>query len=204
MATAKKTTAKKPALVKPKPATAPAINLEEDAAPVVTQDSMKQIMDLVSNQVALEKRIAKGVALLEDLGNQLKLITDKQLPDLFQQLGLKEFTLADGTKVLMDQQVYPNISEANKAAAHAWLRKNKFDSLIKSKCDISFGKGDDKKAAALIAFLTKKGYTSYTLKESVHPQTLGAFVREQLAAGKALPDSIGINPVTRAKLKFPK
>lgn len=183
------------------------ISLEEDAAPennVPTGDQLEKVLSLVKQQMVLEKRIATGVKLLTELNEELKRLTEKDIPALFDILRVKELTLQDGVTVTVDEKVYPNITEANKDAAHKWLRAHNFGDLIKEEVKVNLGKGQETKMAQLVKWLVTKKYTDFTQKESVHPQSLGAFVREQLKKGAKLPDTIGINPVRKSTLKVIK
>jgi hypothetical protein len=63
-----------------------------------------------------------------------------------------------------------------------------------------FGMGKEKRAGDLLTFLLKKGYEAES-KEYVHSQTLSAFVREQIEAGRKIPmDLLGVFQYDEAKV----
>jgi predicted NACHT family NTPase len=72
------------------------------------------------------------------------------------------------------------------------LRDNNHGDLIKNTISVDFGRGEDNDAADLKQGLNDMG-RSYTDKTGVHPQTLRAFVREQVESGQTLPlDLLGV------------
>ena len=65
----------------------------------------------------------------------------------------------------------------------------------------AFGKGESEQALQLCAELQAKGVAAQ-FEQTVAPQTLKAFLREQLAAGTDLPlELFGARPVWTTKLK---
>jgi hypothetical protein len=161
------------------------MNFEDDVI-VPSDEQLRRVAALISNQLILEEAVADLEEALAKRKEELEKITARDLPALMQELGLSEVRLADGTRLSINHKVQASIKEANKPQAFAWLRKNGHGSLIKTEVNARFGRGDEKKATRLFTQLYKKGYEA-TLKESVHPQTLGAFVREQLAEARQLP-----------------
>jgi hypothetical protein len=51
---------------------------------------------------------------------------------------------------------------------------------------MNFGKGEDQQAKELVDWMSRNGLTP-NVKETVHPQTLRAFVKERMSAGLELP-----------------
>jgi hypothetical protein len=85
---------------------------------------------------------------------------------------------------------------ANREKFYKWLRENNFGSLIRTEVVAQFGMGEDKKAVALTLSLLKRKY-DVIQKQSVHPSTLKAFVKEQLEKehGITLPSVLDPNPI---------
>lgn len=131
----------------------------------------------------------KNAQVIQDLEDQLATMkavhtkyTKTELPELFTQYGLTEITLADGRVIKMVEDTFASISEANQTGAFTWLRENDHGGLIKNQVVADIGKGMDKEALQLIQHIQDMGL-DYKAKQSVHPQTLKAFVKEQLAEG---------------------
>lgn len=181
----------------------PLVDMEEDAGRV-SSTSVAELRILIGKQVEVETTIATLTASLKEQQKELDSLTMQVIPAFFDQVGVKEITLPDGTKVTVEEKVYPNISKADWPAAYAWLKKNKLESLVKNEMKVEFGKGEEEKAEELIEYLVTHSVENFTNKQYVHPQTLGAFVRERLAEGKDIPASISVNPVRKSVVTKPK
>ena len=161
---------------------------------------LKSLADLAKQQLTLEGRIAKGEELLAQLNDQLKELKEKRIPDAMAEIGMESFSLSDGSSINVEKYYAGSISEDHKKDAFAWLRKNEFDALIKRNITCKFGKGEDAKATVLVKQLDKMRLP-YEDKEAVHPQTLKAFIREQMEAGSELPTELfGVFVGNRAKI----
>lgn len=145
---------------------------------------------------------------IKDLEQQLKdakaeynRLTIEDMPELMNELGLSEFRLSDGTRVTCEEDVKTSITAANKPAAMEWLRNNGYSGLIKTRVVAEFDRGDHERANEVSQAIAQE-HDAVTVDEHVHPSTLKAFVKEQLAAGNNLPwDLLSIHPFNRATLK---
>lgn len=151
------------------------------------------------------QELQKTIASLEDDLKQakevLRVVEEQELPEAMQAANLKEIKLTNGAKVTINEFYKGYISEKNREKAHAWLLANNHGGIIKHEVNLKFGKDEGDKAADAVASLQQKGLDP-AVKETVHPQTLNAFVKEQLTSGKDLPaDLFGIFVGSRAKLK---
>ena len=70
-------------------------------------------------------------------------------------------------------------------------------------CKLTFGMGEDARAAALCENLMTAGYV-VEQKELVPPSTLRAFVQERLESGLPLPDSITVFSIRKTIVKSSK
>lgn len=169
----------------------------------LSDDELVQVSVLAEKQVILEERIEKGEALLKQLTAELNQIRDKDLPAAMQEIGVSSITLTNGKKIEIKTEVYASIPKDGEHAGKAlpWLRDHNFGGLIKNVISTEFGKGEDDKAIQAATVLAEAGFTP-TQKETVHPQTLKAFLKEQLAAGAEIPlELFGAFVVDRAKVK---
>ncbi len=73
--------------------------------------------------------------------------------------------------------------------AHNWLRQNGLGDIIKNDVTVSFGSGEDNKAAEYANLAKGQGYQP-TQKLKVEPMTLKALVRERIENGKDMPMDI--------------
>ena len=142
------------------------INFEEDQ-----QDAMKKTGNIQS------------------LADQVERLSGEVIPTMMSEMGLAELKLEDGSHLKVSTSYKAHITEANKEMAFNWLRDNGLGDIIKNEISVSFGRGEDNKAAHY-AELAKGQGLSPTQKLKVEPMTLKALVRERIEAGKEMPTEI--------------
>ena len=158
--------------------------------------------------VELAQLLVEQKARFEDLEERTKdakaalMRTEREdLPMLMAEAGLQELRLADGSLVSIKEDCDAGISEANRPAAMRWLESNGFGGLIKTKIQLALDRGNHEEAVALRDQLAQT-HPEVELKEEVHHSTLKAFVKEQLASGKAIPmDLFSVHPYSKATIK---
>lgn len=158
--------------------------------------------------VALAQLLEDHRSTVEELKAELKSAEEamrrverEDLPELMRELGLTEIRLDNGAVVTVKEDVDTRISAANAPAAHAWLVEHGFGGLIKTAVAVTFGRGEHDAAVAVRDSLAQQ-YPDVSLDEKVHPSTLKAFVREQLAAGQPIPaDLFSVYPYSKAVIK---
>jgi hypothetical protein len=163
----------------------------EDLSAPVGGDDQKHVMSRLGDiskllaeqrekQVELDE-LAKKMVVLQD---RVNLISSTAVPDIFLELGLTKVKLADGSSVEVKTDYAAGITEEKKPGCFAWLEKFGHASLITREFSTKFKKGDERLVKKFITNLTKLGVT-YKDKSGIHPQTLKAFVKEQLAGPTA-------------------
>ena len=129
----------------------------------------------------------------------LRRLEQEDLPELMAELELQSFKLSDGSSVEIQKDVECGISEERRPAAHACLVQNNFGGLIKTEVKVAFGRGQLEAAKACAEQIGGE------MKEAVHPATLKSFIKEQLAAGKAVPfELFGVRPFNKVKITVKK
>jgi len=157
-------------------------------------DTALKMQDLQKVIGSLEEELKRNKELL-------RIVEETELPEAMQAANLQEIKLTNGAKVTISPFYKGYISEKNRAAAHEWLLNNKHGGIIKHEVSLRFGKDEGEKAQDAVQSLKQKGLDP-AVKESVHPQTLNAFVKELLTSGKDLPAELfGVYVGSRAKLK---
>jgi hypothetical protein len=160
--------------------------VDVEAAPAPSDGDLTKIRKLGELQIEIMTRIAKGEAVLARLNEYLKDVTERQLPLVLKEVQMRDFTLMDGSRVVLEEFVAAGIKKANKPKAYAWLEETGRGDLIKHVITISFGKGEDAWARKFMADLEKrKKKVAAERKDDVNFQTLNAFVREQVAMLRA-------------------
>lgn len=169
--------------------------------------------------VAAERETEKANEALIVAKEKERVLREETLPAMLQELGVEKMTLSDGNEITVKQEVYASVPEHRKTDAFNWLERNGFGGLIKTLVAVEFGKGQLDEAGALVEKLAAEGVEA-EIARSVHPQTLKAFLKEQLATPKLAEDfteeelaagrtvlsleMFGARPVNTAKVKLKK
>ena len=154
--------------------------------------------------------LEKDVETLEEVIKQKKAealeLKTKTLPDMLREVGMASFTLMDGTLIELKDEVYTDIPAAKREDAFRWLRENGHGDLIKHEIKLSFGMGEDTEARAIRDLLVNhESPLNFTEKETVLPQSLRAWVKDQDRRGAEIPaEVISVHRVTNAHFKTPK
>jgi hypothetical protein len=157
---------------------------------------LKRVIQLANLMVEQRQRVDALKTDLEKATADLRAIETVDLPELMREVGMKSVTLDDGSMIDLVDEVDCGITEAKRPEAHKWLIENGFGGLIKTEVVVAFGRGEHE---AALKCAEEVGGTAV---ERVHPATLKSFVKEQLAAGRAVPfDTFGVYPYSKAKLK---
>tara|TARA_R100001591_G_scaffold34026_3_gene45405 strand:+ start:10351 stop:10929 length:579 start_codon:yes stop_codon:yes gene_type:complete len=167
-----------------------------------TLDSEYRKISSIAQQLQkLQEEVKETELLLHAQKEALRMYEEQALPEAMQAANLREIVLTNGSKITVNEFYKGYISEKNREAAHAWLLSNNHGGIIKHEVSLKFGKDEGEKAQDAVQSLKQKGLDP-AVKESVHPQTLNAFVKEQLTSGKDLPAELfGVYVGSRAKLK---
>lgn len=152
----------------------------------------------------------RKVAAIEDelkkAQEEYRRIEQEDIPELMRECEVESMTLAGGWTISIEPDFHCGISEDRRERAHAWLDQNDFGGIIKTTVGIPFAR-DERAAAIKFADNLRKKLKDHDviLGESVHYQTLKAFLRERMAAGDSIPTTLfGILHYTKAKLVAPK
>ena len=177
------------------------IDLLEDVAPA--SNELGAIADMAQRMFDLENEINQTEDLLKQKKQNLKMLAEQDLPDLMQELNIKNFTLSNGAKVEVKDVIQASVpsqgaidrikDEDEKEAMRIlqqqcfdWLRDNGLGDLIKSNVEVQFGRNEDDKCNAFTEELREKKLY-YKRAVGVHPASLNATLRERLSEGKDVP-----------------
>ena len=153
----------------------------------------RQLIEADANVKAMEEE-------LKEAKEAARKLREEDIPCAMQEIGLSSFTMDTGEKVRIAQEVYASIPADRKPEAFKWLLDNNFGDLIKTEVAVAFGRGEVDDAHNLVRALKDEGLDA-SCSESVHPQTLKAFLKEQVASGAAVPlELFGARPVWTAKI----
>src|SRR5258708_2303296 len=112
---------------------------EADAAALPSDAALARVSELARKQADLEKQVMDAEATLNNLQKELARVTELELPEALDAVGLAEIKLLDGSKVTVGTEYFANISAERRAAAFAWLRDRGHGDIIKNEVKGTFG-----------------------------------------------------------------
>ena len=166
------------------------IDYEKDRVESVTQaDTAKTLSDKVIELKNLEDEIENAEESLSKLKEKAKYISNIEVPQMMEEMHITKLKLKDGESVEIKKIYGASIPPENQDKAFTWLRNNGLGDIIKNDVTVTFGRGEDNKAADYAVLARGQGFEPVQ-KIGVHPQTLKAVVRERLEAGQEMPSDL--------------
>ena len=126
---------------------------------------------------------------LSKLKEKAKYISNIEVPQMMEEMHITKLKLKDGESVEIKKIYGASITPDNQEQAFTWLRNNGLGDIIKNDVTVTFGRGEDNKAATYAVLARGQGYEPVQ-KIGVHPQTLKAVVRERLESGQEMPSDL--------------
>jgi hypothetical protein len=167
----------------------------------VTDGELTIVSDLANKQLKLASEVSELEADLKAKKEELRLTSEQELPDAMQQAGLTQIKLSSGENITISEFYNAHISKANQEKAYEWLVTNGHEGLIKNEVLLKFGREETEVVDQTVFALQSRGL-SPEVRQSVHPSTLKAFVKEQITNGNDIPtEPFGIYIGTKATIK---
>jgi len=175
---------------------------EQDAGALTVQnDDLQSVGELAKRAKQLEKEIEELEDTVKERKEQQRKLLEESIPGRLTELGMKSFKMADGSQIDVKAFYNASIKEENRAKAYEWLRDNGFDDIIKNTVSVRFGRGEDQLCDTLLNQLRENNYP-VEQAQKVEPQTLKAWVREQVERGSEFPTELfGVYIGQRATIK---
>ena len=165
---------------------------------------LSEITDLAEKQIVLMEELEQLKAAADRKQKQLRYVEEVLLPNAMAEAEMSSFTLDSGASVAIKRDYTATISAAHWSAAKSWLIENDGDGVIKSTVTIAFDKGDGERAEEAVTLLMESGFAP-TAKETIHPQTLKATVKDYIRKGVDLPfDVFGVFEIVKSIVVLPK
>jgi non-ribosomal peptide synthetase component F len=163
--------------------------------------TLAEISALAHALVAADREVDSAEQALREAKEKARQLREESLPMAMLELGVETLTLNTGEKVSVKQDVFAAIAADQRSAAFDWLEQHGFGGLIKTELELKFGRDEQERMQEAATLLRAEGYQP-EIARNVHPQTLKAFLREQLEAGNPeLPlDLFGARPIWTAKI----
>jgi Asp-tRNA(Asn)/Glu-tRNA(Gln) amidotransferase B subunit len=170
----------------------------------VDEEGLSRVSKLANRQLRAERRVAELDADLKQAQRELREIANDQLPAAMLEYGIREFKLEDGSQISVKNFYSASIPKDRQEETFAWLIDHGFGDLIKNQVSVSFVRGQEENASALVQELEDR-HMPTSNRKWVEPMTLKAFTREQVEAGNELPfDLFQLFIGEQAKITKPK
>ena len=191
------------------------INLLDDVAPA--SNELGAIADMAQQMFDLEEEISAIELSLKQKKQDLNKLANQDLPDLMQELNIKDFSLNNGAKVKVEDVVSASVPsqssiirakgddkaelEIRQQQCFEWLRANGGAELIKSNVEVQFGRDEDALCNEFTQELKNRSL-HYKRAIGVHPATINSFIKEKIDNGQNIPrDLFKIYEGRRAKIR---
>ena len=166
------------------------INFEQDKTDILDKsENIKSLSNEVQKMESLVREIEDIEENLKKRKKDLDVISAEVISTMMSEMGLSQLKLMDGSMIDVKPFYNATITVANKESAFNWLRQNGLGDIIKNEMVVSFGRGEDNKAAQY-AELAKSQGLQPAQKLKVEPMTLKALVRQRIEAGQEMPTEI--------------
>ena len=149
----------------------------------------KQLTDKVQQLKNLEDEIANAEEGVKKLKDQARIISELEIPSMMKEMNITKLKLRDGESVEVGKFYSASIPAEKQDEAFTWLRNNGLGDIIKNDITVTFGRGEDNKAAQYAVLARGQGFEPVQ-KIGVHAQTLKALVRERIEAGLDVPSDL--------------
>jgi hypothetical protein len=191
------------------------IDLLEDVAPA--SNELGAVADMANQMLELQNEINRLEESLKQKKQDLTKLAEQDLPDLMQELNVRDFTLSNGAKVEVNDIVSGSVPsggaidrakgddkvamEIRQQQCFDWLRDNGAGDLIKSNVEVQFGRNEDDACNAFAEELRDR-QIYYKRSVGVHPSSLNSYIKERMGEGKSVPhDLFKIYSGRRAKIR---
>lgn len=175
---------------------------EQDAGALqVKNEDLSSVGALAKRAKELEKEIEEIDTVLSERKSQYRKLLEETIPAMLQELGMTKFSMADGSEITVKPFYSASIPEEKRAQAYEWLREHGYDDIIKNTVSVRFGRGEDELCEHLLNLLREQNYP-VEQAQKIEPQTLKAWVREQVERGNEFPTELfGVYVGQKATIK---
>jgi len=166
--------------------------LEQDADKgCLDETNLSKLTDLFQRLLTEQIRLESQEAAVKDTKDAIRKLSERDIPDLMEEIGLESFTLTTGETLKKQKYYSAKIPSALKGKAFAYLEETGNDAIIKEHFALDFGRGEQEtERAAAVAWWLEENNIPFNAKTDVHPQTLKAFVKAQIEAGVDFPKDL--------------
>ena len=175
---------------------------ETDASALTMSDNdIEGLSALAARAKELEAELADLQSEVDLRAGKLRKLLEESIPEAMRGMGVSSFKMSDGSSIEVKPFYNASIKETHRNAAFQWLREEGFDDIIKKTVTVRFGRNETELSDTLLNLLETNDFMP-EVAEKVEPQTLKAFVKEQLEKGVSVPtETFGVHVGAKAKIK---
>lgn len=182
------------------------MDLEAAAAALdgVDDSALARVSALIRRAELYARRIDQLESELRTVKEAHREVMEVHIPGVLAEHGMAKLVMSNGSTVSVQPYYSASIPVDRREEAHNWLRENGHGDLVKNNVTVTFGRQEDDKALDLLGSLVKRGY-NVDHNAKVEPQTLKAFVKEQVEKGSPPPEDLfGVYTGQKAKITMKK
>lgn len=153
---------------------------------IADQSPLSRLAEVVQALIDADGDVEANEQSLARAKERARVLREETIPEMMNEMGVKEVVLSDGSKLSIKREFYAQIPNEKKPLVYKWLDDNGHGGMIKKEVTCTFGMGQKKEADALLAKLVEVGYEA-SYSENVHPMTMKSFIGEQIKGGAPLP-----------------
>jgi len=174
----------------------------------ITDAQLHSITELAKRLQHFESLRERAIACMDSVTKEIRKLAELDIPSALTEVGMKEFTLADGTKIGLKTDYYVSTTGKYRPFIMQWLADNDHMDLVKTEIEVEFGKGEVERAQKLFDFLEKK-HLNPIKDTNVNAATFKALIRELIENPEdeqpaELPlEDLGVTIVKRATVSNP-
>lgn len=155
-------------------------------------EQFQELSKLTEELRAAELEAAEAEANLRKTQENVRDIAERRLPELMDEMGLKEFQTNTGLKVKARTSIHASIPKTRLSEAMQWLEEHGYGGMIKRAVTVKFTREQEDAARELAEKLSTE-FPQVDENTKVESSTLRAWARERLEAGEDVPiDLFGI------------
>lgn len=151
--------------------------LMEKSPEAIGDDVLAELKELIDRYQLFSKQVQINEETLKTSKEQLRRVSQEDIPNLLHKYGLSEIRLKTGEKVIVREKAAISIPADKEEVFFDFLRVRKEEDIIK--LAFSFPRMEPERVKQLFYFLGENDY-AYDVKRGVHPQTLAKYFRDLL------------------------
>jgi hypothetical protein len=155
----------------------------------IPTEKLTKIAELARQLKAAETDIASLEAELKKAQEYHHKLSFVELPEFMSEIGIRQFTLSDGTQLEVTPIFVVTLPKENIDTAEEWLEKHGHGGMVKTHVDVTMPRGQKTKLLEVMDKLNQLK-VEYEVKKGIHYQTLNKWGRECEEENIVIPDDI--------------